>query len=256
MVNTLATPRTKVLEAVEADGRGLTALRHRPGTVAREQVLMSSTGLYIPKNLSFTDWEHAGSQLSGILDSSCWWLGDWLVFGKRQYVDGYPTAIRAAGLRYQTLRNYAWVARRFELGRRRPKLRFQHHAEVASLPIADQECWLDQAEEFAWTTKLLRTAIRGDQVRAQQLSAASSRIEIPSNKLGHWRMAADSSGVELKKWMASILDQAAHEVLDQDPGVLGLTRRSLVPGRGHCPGNGTGPPSFRHPVCPLDTIGP
>src|SRR6266545_6028251 len=93
-----------------------------------DRVLMTRVGLCIPADLSYEDWERAGSQLAGIVDSSSWWLGDWLVYGKKQYSDRYRRAIHAAGLQYQTLRNYAWVARRFELNRRRPKLSFQHHA--------------------------------------------------------------------------------------------------------------------------------
>ncbi|MEO9238999.1 MAG: LmbU family transcriptional regulator [Jatrophihabitantaceae bacterium] len=201
-------------EGVEP-GRQALVLRRRPGHAANEKVLTSGTGLYIPSSLSFEDWERAGAQLSGIIDSSCWWLGDWLVFGKRNYADRYRTAIRAAGLRYQTLRNYAWVARRFEFTRRRPKLTFQHHAEVASLPMADQEHWLDQAEQLLWTTKQLRSAIRGDQSTGQ-LTESNSRIEVPPNRVGRWRMAAHTSGVELEMWILNILDQAAQEVLNQE----------------------------------------
>jgi hypothetical protein len=41
--------------------------------------------------------------------------------------------IVATGLDYQTLRNYAAVARRFELSRRRDNLSFHHHAELCAL---------------------------------------------------------------------------------------------------------------------------
>ena len=41
-------------------------------------------------------------------------------------------------LDYQTLRNYAWVARRFAMSRRRDTLSFGHHAEVPALPEPEQ----------------------------------------------------------------------------------------------------------------------
>jgi hypothetical protein len=55
----------------------------------------------------------------------------------------YKEAVAATGLDYQTLRNYAVVARRFELSRRPDNLPFQYHAEVGSLSDYEQDHWLD-----------------------------------------------------------------------------------------------------------------
>jgi hypothetical protein len=41
--------------------------------------------------------------------------------------------------------NYAWVARRFAMSRRRDTLSFGHHAEVAALPEPEQDFWLREA---------------------------------------------------------------------------------------------------------------
>lgn len=189
---------------------------------SRKQVRMSGTGLQIPTDLSFEDWERAGRQLSGIVDSSAWWLGDWLVYGKANYSDRYQLAIQGAGLRYQTLRNYAWVARRFDHTRRRAKLTFQHHAEVASLPLEEQEWLLDQAERGSWTTKQLRNAIRAgrngeDLTDERALAAANARIQVPNSRVGVWRKAADCVGVEFDHWVLTMLDRAATEILQLDP---------------------------------------
>ncbi|MFE0024392.1 LmbU family transcriptional regulator [Amycolatopsis sp. NPDC059021] len=186
-----------------------------------DQVLMTGVGLSIPADLSFEGWERAGRQLSGIVDSSSWWLGDWLVYGKKRYTDRYRRAIRAAGLQYQTLRNYAWVARRFDLGRRRAGLSFQHHAEVASLPVEEQDFWLDRAEEAMWTTKQLRSRIRDERLesggeRKQQSASVIPRIEVPDNRLVWWRRAADLSGVEFDNWVMAMLDRAAEQVLSDE----------------------------------------
>lgn len=61
-----------------------------------DQVLTTKVGLHIPVGLAFEEWERAGRQLSGLLNSSSWWLGDWLVYGKDQYADRYERGIRAA----------------------------------------------------------------------------------------------------------------------------------------------------------------
>jgi hypothetical protein len=185
----------------------------------RNRVLTTRTGLRIPADLAFDDWERAGRQLSGIVDSSSWWLGDWLVYGKDHYVDRYQRGIRAAGLQYQTLRNYAWVARRFEPHRRRNSLTFQHHAELASLPPDDQEVWLDRTEQMRWSTKQLRDALRlarrGMSTAPLQpgIGRMTERLAVPGNRLQWWHQAAQRSGVDLEQWVLTTLDQAAEQAL-------------------------------------------
>ncbi|MDI2127102.1 LmbU family transcriptional regulator [Yinghuangia seranimata] len=207
-------------------GRGTAASRTRgSGGVEprRDPVLTTKVGLHIPVGLAFEDWERAGRQLSGLLNSSSWWLGDWLIYGKDHYADRYERGIRAAGLQYQTLRNYAWVARRFALHRRRPTLSFQHHAELASLPVDEQEAWLDRAERMKWNTKQLRNAIRagreGDPQQAGAAAAAATRrLAVPDNRLQWWHRAAAQAGTELGEWVMATLDAAANEVLQEADG--------------------------------------
>lgn len=183
-------------------------------------VLTTRVGLRMPAGMNFDDWEQAGRRLAGILDSSAWWLGDWLVYGKDNYDDRYQRGIRAAGLKYQTLRNYAWVSRRFDYSRRRPALTFQHHAEVASLPLDDQETWLQRAQDGGWSTKQLRTAIQHARdprrVPARQAPAVS-RLPVPENRLLWWNEAAERTGVEFDAWVLMTLDSAAQQVLADDP---------------------------------------
>jgi len=51
----------------------------------------------------------------------------------------YEEAVRETGYDEGTLRNSASVCRRVEMSRRRDKLSFAHHAEVAKLPAEEQE---------------------------------------------------------------------------------------------------------------------
>ncbi|MEV0323903.1 LmbU family transcriptional regulator [Streptomyces sp. NPDC050658] len=181
-------------------------------------MLTTKVGLQLPVGLTFENWESAGRQLSGIVNSTSWWLGDWLVYGKDHYSDRYERGVRAAGLQYQTLRNYAWVSRRFEMGRRRAALSFQHHAELASRPVEEQEHWLDQAEQHGWSTKQLRRAMRvarGDEVREVAQTEATRRLAVPDSRLQWWHKAATESGVELEQWVLATLDSAAEQILEK-----------------------------------------
>ena len=201
-----------------APERAVVPRRGLPGEPQRHgQVMTTKVGLRMPPGTSFDEWEQAGRQLSGIVDSSCWWLGDWLVYGKGHYVDRYQHGIRAAGLQYQTLRNYAWVARRFAYDRRRPALTFQHHAELASLPVDQQETWLDRAEQGGWTTKQLRRAIRATREPAEQTGPAVEpirRLELPGSRLQWWHQAAERLGVDFEQWVTASLDRAAARTLE------------------------------------------
>ncbi|MFB9446607.1 LmbU family transcriptional regulator [Dactylosporangium vinaceum] len=190
---------------------------------------MTRVGLRISHELSFEMWEQCGRRLSEVVDSSAWCLGDWLVYGKSRFPDRYELAIRAAGLQYQTLRNYSWVSRRFPLERRRERLSFQHHAEIASLPASEQDWWLDQAERSHWTTKQLRARIK-DYVGAldakpepdpePEPTEVMPRIRVESGKIDGWRQAAEFCGVQFESWVAWALDQAAARTARPGPGVL------------------------------------
>jgi hypothetical protein len=80
--------------------------------------------------MAFDAWKAVGAKIGTYSNATAWWLGDWLAFGRMKYGRRYNEAIEVTGLDYKTLRNYAVVARRFELSRRRDNLSFQHHAEV------------------------------------------------------------------------------------------------------------------------------
>ncbi|MFE7173461.1 LmbU family transcriptional regulator [Streptomyces sp. NPDC057616] len=188
----------------------------------RAPVLTTRVGLQMPAKMAYDEWERAGRQLADVLDSSSWWLGDWLVYGKDHYTDRYQRGIRAAGLSYQTLRNYAWVSRRFDLTRRRPCLSFQHHAELASLTVQEQELWLDRAEQRQWSTKQLRTAIRAARRGGQQPAAAepNCRLELPGSRFQRWQQAAQQLGVDFEQWVTTTLDRAAAGALQEDAAIL------------------------------------
>lgn len=205
---------------------------HGPPRAGREpdrhgMVLTTRVGLQMPPGLNFDDWQQAGRRLAGILDSSSWWLGDWLVYGKDNYADRYQRGIRTAGLKYQTLRNYAWVSRRFDMSRRRARLSFQHHAEVASLPVDEQEYWLERAEKMQWTTKQLRTCIQDSRdgapaVAAEQPPASMSRLPVPGSRLQWWHKAAAHTGMVFDKWVLMTLDSAAEQILQEQREREGL----------------------------------
>ena len=97
------------------------------------------TELRLPADLTVSAWALIGRQIALLSNSSAWWLGDWLVYGRDNFPGRYKQAMTETSLDYQTLRNCAWVAGRFDVPRRRDALSFQHRAVVAALPEAGQD---------------------------------------------------------------------------------------------------------------------
>jgi hypothetical protein len=178
-------------------------------------------GLQFPRQMPFERWVSIGRQLSDIHTSSAWCLGDWLVFGEAAYNGRYRDAIEQTCLDYQTLRNYAWVARRFAMSRRRDGLSFGHHAEVAARPEAEQGFWLRKAEELGWSVKRLRRELRaslaerasGDGGQSDSgdpdslVPLAQLQIHITPQQLQTYQAAATQAGQSLEAWAALVLDR-------------------------------------------------
>jgi hypothetical protein len=114
------------------------------------------------------------------------------------------------------LRNYAWVARRFAASRRRVDLSFQHHAELASLDVDEQDDWLRRTKEYDWTVKQLRNArrqARGSEVKCASDTDSMRRLIVPSERFQRWQKAAEQTGADFQLWITSTLDEAAEQIL-------------------------------------------
>ncbi|HEV2373477.1 MAG TPA: LmbU family transcriptional regulator [Streptosporangiaceae bacterium] len=147
-------------------------------------VVLQKSGLVFSRPLPHRTWELVGRQLLTFTDSSTWWIADWLVYGEAAFEGRYRDAIEKTSLDYQTLRNYAWVARRFELSRRHDGLSFGHHAEVAALDQPEQDFWLRKAEEFGWSRNQLRKEVRASLRERKHQVIRAPRAEAVRRELG------------------------------------------------------------------------
>lgn len=195
------------------------ANRARPERQRDSKVNATSVGLCFPERmLEFDDWQLTGARIARMASSSAWYLGDWLVYGEANYADRYRHAVETVGLNYQTLRNYAWVARRFPLSRRRDKLSFNHHMEVAKLPVDDQDWWLDHASEQGWSVQELRRRLKQKQDGTEQIGRPQRvvpKINADENRLERWHAAAKQASTTFDYWVVASLDRAADRILDE-----------------------------------------
>ncbi|WP_250031727.1 LmbU family transcriptional regulator [Paractinoplanes maris] len=181
-------------------------------------VLVTQVGLQMDPGLTMERWMNAGRRIAEVASSSSWCLGDWINYGETRYADRYRECINAVGLDYQTIRNYAWVARKIEIHRRRANLSFQHHAEVASMPHERQDYWLGRAEAEGWSRTRLRQSIRearnGEQEASQKV--VLPRLAADHIRLERWRQAAEHSSVTLQEWIVGSLDRQAEMAFDRE----------------------------------------
>jgi hypothetical protein len=159
-----------------------------------------------------------GQNISLISSSSAWWQGDWLIYGRENFPDRYKRAMEQTSLDYQTLRNYAWVARRFPVSRRRESLSFQHHATVASLPSEQQDRWLDLASTLHWSMAQLRAQVRavpGEVVRGRSQNPTVLQLALASDRRERWEAAAHKQQHKnLADWIMHVIDDMAADILD------------------------------------------
>jgi hypothetical protein len=166
--------------------------------------------LELERDMTFESWLVIGRRLSRITNASPWWLGDWLIYGRRAYGERYRAALDVTDLDYQTLRNYAWVARKFPGSRRRDTLSFQHHAEVASLPEPEQDLWLKRANASQWSKTELRRRIAAtrNRPRSEEPAPVTLRFEVAPERALRWQTAAAQAGQDLSEWIANAADAA------------------------------------------------
>lgn len=174
------------------------------------------SGLILPRRLPFDVWRQIGKEICMVTNSCAWWIGDWLAYGENSFGDRYEQAIADTSLDYQTLRNYAWIARKFTRSRRRDNLSFGHHAEVAALIDIEQDMWLTRAERFSWSRNELRRRIRAARLANHQQPPHDDgtefrvlKIDVPTQRLDQWRKAAERMNCSVAEWIVAILDTAS-----------------------------------------------
>jgi hypothetical protein len=202
------------LAAVVVEQRSTLKSGHRRVTSTR-------TGMRFDPLMPIEGWKALGAKIACYSDATSWWLGDWLAFGQMKYGRRYKEGMALTGLEYQTLRNYAVVARRFELSRRRDNLSFQHHAEVCALPDDDQEFWLDTSAEYRWSKTELRRRLRAAATAHVPTGRARAlRLVLEPRREDRWREAAKKSDSDLHSWIMRMLDEAATAALDETPAIM------------------------------------
>lgn len=189
--------------------------RAAPELEPERKARSTRTGIKFDPLLPFETWQALGVKIGTYANATGWWMGDWLNYGQQQYGRRYKDAIAITGLEYQTLRNCAAVARRFELSRRRDDVSFQHHAEVCALEDKEQDRWLARAASEGWSRNELRRRVRASLADPSAAPPTNwLRFAVDPEDEQRWREAADREQCQLDQWIVDTLQRAAGLVVD------------------------------------------
>ena len=101
-------------------------------------VLVDATGLTVPDDLAYEDWEKIGFHLGVLSDVVKWALADWIIAGEQLYGERAAQGVEITGRSKTTILEYARVARKVPRERRRD-LPFTHHQILAARPAVEQD---------------------------------------------------------------------------------------------------------------------
>lgn len=152
---------------------------------------LTPVGIEFLGELDRQEWVELGKRLGNAGRSIGLLIGDWLLYGDVKVQEGvydkdqggvYFDAIAITGLDYQTLANYANVARKVPRYLRKERLSFEHHRRVAPLKTDDEKrMWLQVAEKerekngkTMSARRLAKSIAKGELVGVDEVSVPSS----------------------------------------------------------------------------------
>jgi hypothetical protein len=184
-----------------------------PGEVA-SLIAPTAIGLTLPPNLPFADWRYLGLQLGHTRSAMLWAIGDWFRHGRNRYGIQKLTALEdwdRNGLSYQRCFDLAWVAGAFPVSRRREKISFSAHQEVAGLEPADADRLLDWVEEDPTnirSTRELRKKVK-ELREEEELEEARRRAEEKAEQEAARQREEKTPAAEDNRESATVTDLAA-----------------------------------------------
>jgi hypothetical protein len=158
-------------------------------------VTATPTGLIFTSDVGFEEWQQIGGKLKELRGMVHWWLGDWMNYGERRWGEQYAQAMEDTAYAYQTLANDKYVAGRFQISRRREKLKWHHHAAVAGMEPAEQDRLLDIAEAKVLNRDAFRALIT---LRKEDIEFYDNLMAYPASHKSEWD---DNTTTQYNEWL-------------------------------------------------------
>lgn len=141
----------ELVTAFDASSEGLQLL-----AILENRGAITETSLVLPPDTPFDTCEALAGMLGQLHRMNPWLIGDLLLHVERVYNETYAQAAEATGLAPQTLINYTSTCNRVPRSRRRKKVPFSIHSEIAWLEPKEQEDWLRRVSREDWPRERVR----------------------------------------------------------------------------------------------------
>ncbi|HXE44522.1 MAG TPA: hypothetical protein VN635_04930 [Conexibacter sp.] len=164
---------------MHGDSRDIALKDTRSAALRPTSAALTNISWTASRELDLAVWLELGQRFGRLGRGVGWWIGDWLLYGNARYGEKYQRAAKVTGYDPQSLMNMVYVASRFEISRRREKLSWSHHAELAALPVEDQERWLDRAQELTLSVRCMRDELRMTRRRSLDRPAGAAEPDTP-----------------------------------------------------------------------------
>jgi hypothetical protein len=134
---------------------------------------LTKTALVVDGEPTFEEAQQVGDWIEVVQGAVQFWWGDWMRYmhTREDFKDKLSQALSVNSYAIETMHNLQYVAEHVEPSRRRDGVSWSVHAEVASLPPAEQDAILDKAAADHMTV----AAVRAD-VKAAKQSASGSPV--------------------------------------------------------------------------------
>lgn len=124
---------------------------------------LTSHGFEMPKNVTSEEFFALGEMLFRMEGSLQWLIGDFALNAKEgtSFGEAYVDLMDKYDRSYSTVSKYKQTAERIPFFRRRKKLGWSHHTEIAQADLTDPQRWalLEECESADWSVKILRDEI-------------------------------------------------------------------------------------------------
>jgi site-specific DNA-methyltransferase (adenine-specific) len=167
-----------------------------------------------------TPYEAWIAETTGLLEVARgiqWLVGDALAFGEMMYGERAAQVYDSDRYSFETVTRMARTARAIEPGRRRPNVPFAIHADVAALPLPEQEALLNLASDQGLRRDEIRILVRQTRQRLERERAAA----LPAPRLtveGITLEVADAQDLPLPDACVDLIVTSPPYALDQPYG--------------------------------------
>lgn len=163
------------------------------------------TGIDFKEALSHPEWDDLGKMLAAMHKVLGFFVGDWINFGEKAYREKYKKALATTGIPYNTLKNYASVAKRVKPALREKNLGFEFHSSVAKFKSFEQKKWLEMAETHNLSIRRFRKSIKLGRLATEEETddnpADRAQIShlVPINGFVRW-FTSETSKTPVHEW--------------------------------------------------------